>query len=114
MLGDTKSHASFSAEVAEKGSNPPPPRPPPPRIFGPEDDPARPLTGLPEAPADEPNINISERPPKLYQLVNVSQETSFWWDSVDATAIEEEDGEAASFEADFASSVSVRVVSEGG
>ena len=61
----------------------PPERPPPPKIFGPEDDPSA-KVDLPEAPTDEPEVNMQPRNPRLYELVSMSQDTSFWWDSVDA------------------------------
>ena len=39
---------------------------------------------LPEAPEAEPEVVVPDRNPKLYQLVAMSEESSFWWDSVDA------------------------------
>lgn len=62
---------------------PVPPRPPPPKIFGEEDDPSKPVE-LPEAPAEEPTLSLPTRNPKLYSLMSMGQDSSFWWDSVDA------------------------------
>ena len=62
---------------------PPPVRPPPPKIFGQEDDPQV-KVDLPEAPTTVPDINLQPRNPKLYELVSMSQDASFWWDSVDS------------------------------
>ena len=39
---------------------------------------------LPEAPTDVPQMLIPEKNPKLYQLVQMSGESSFWWDSTDS------------------------------
>jgi hypothetical protein len=40
---------------------------------------------LPEAPADVPPMLIPAKNPKLYHLVQMSGEGSFWWDSTDST-----------------------------
>ncbi len=91
----------------------PPPRPPPPKIFGPEDDPSK-AVELPPAPEDEPKVTMGKRNPKLYQLVAMSQENascSFWWDSVDANAVKEEE-DVSMFSVSFDDSVSVRVVQD--
>ena len=101
------------------GGRPRPPRPPPPKIFGPEDDPSRPVE-LPPAAEDAPELKLGKRNPKLYQLVSMSQENpgscSFWWDSVDASAIKAEDEEEGYGQpvavASFDDSVSVRVVQD--
>ena len=67
----------------QKPKQTPPERPPPPKIFGAEDDPEV-KVDLPEAPTDEPEVKMQPRNPRLYELVSMSQDTSFWWDSVDA------------------------------
>lgn len=72
-----------SSKPDEVAKPAPPARPPPPKIFGPEDDPAAKVI-LPEAPTDEPEVTMQPRNPRLYELVSLSQDTSFWWDSVDA------------------------------
>jgi len=40
---------------------------------------------LPDAPTDVPQMLIPAKNPKLYQLVQMSGEGSFWWDSTDST-----------------------------
>ena len=40
---------------------------------------------LPEAPTEVPAMLIPAKNPKLYQLVQMSGEGSFWWDSTDST-----------------------------
>ena len=40
---------------------------------------------LPEAAADVPPMLIPAKNPKLYQLVQMSGESSFWWDSTDSS-----------------------------
>ena len=78
-----------------------PPRPPPPKIFGAEDDPAK-TVDLPEAPMDAPEIKLPERNPKLYSLMSMGTDSSFWWDSVDddaAPTFTEKDALAYRFDA---------------
>lgn len=53
-----------------------------PKIFGTDDDPERSVS-LPPAPEMEPDLAIPKGHPKMYQLVAMSEESSFWWDSVD-------------------------------
>ncbi len=112
--GEVVSAAPTEREVTKQSSQEKkPPRPPPPKIFGAEDDPARPVE-LPPAPEDAPEVKVGKRNPKLYQLVAMSQENascSFWWDSVDASAIKEEE-DMSLFSASFEDSVSVRVVQD--
>ncbi len=92
-----------SAPVAKAASVPPtvaaaaatssnaPPRPPPPKLFSSLETPKKDAAA--ELPDLEPpeTLRLPRRNPKLYELVALSQESSFWWDSVDATAIEDED-----------------------
>jgi len=40
---------------------------------------------LPDAPTDVPPILIPAKNPKLYQLVQMSGESSFWWDSSESS-----------------------------
>ena len=40
---------------------------------------------LPEAPVEVPPMLIPAKNPKLYQLVQMSSESSFWWDSTDSS-----------------------------
>jgi len=42
------------------------------------------LDRLPAAPSDIPPILVSEKNPKMYQLVQMSNESSFWWDSAES------------------------------
>jgi hypothetical protein len=40
---------------------------------------------MPEAPSEVPPMLIPAKNPKLYQLVQMSGESSFWWDSTDSS-----------------------------
>ena len=95
--------------LTEKKRAPPPPRPPPPQLFP---DGNKPYEGKPTLPGampatsaiinsyfsdvtklsagdgeDQsiPEVKIPKRNPKLYQLVAMESEASFWWDSVDSS-----------------------------
>lgn len=78
-----------------------PPRPPPPKLFPQEQQIHDQTVEFPPVPLDEPELKISARPPKLYELVQLSQtdsfdmedvpqrgfmrqnSSSFWWDAND-------------------------------
>ena len=106
-----------------------PPRPPPPKIStsepsqedaASEDKPANDDEERDEAADDVAPLNMPKKNPKLYQLVQMSQEgSSFWWDSVDAAGQayvedDEDDIDMAMFNSSFESEISLRVVEEGG
>ncbi len=42
------------------------------------------LERMPEAPTEVPPLLVPEKNPKMYQLVQMSGESSFWWDSTDS------------------------------
>jgi len=42
------------------------------------------LDRLPAAPSDIPPIMVSEKNPRMYQLVQMSDESLFWWDSAES------------------------------
>lgn len=42
------------------------------------------LERLPEAPVEVPPLLVPEKNPKMYQLVQMSGESSFWWDSTES------------------------------
>ncbi len=72
------------------------------------------------APAPAADAPVPGRNPKLSQLLAMSSENSsfsFWWDSVDATALKEEDDDGdidglSEFNISFDDQVSVRVVKD--
>ena len=67
-----------------------PSRPPPPKLFNDDDKHVKPVE-LPQLPEDAPPVVLPKKNPKLYELVNLSQDSSFWWDSVDTNASAEDD-----------------------
>jgi hypothetical protein len=92
----TTAAAADKPATSEEECKTPPPRPPLPKIFGPEDDPTIPVE-LPSLPESQAEVVLPERNPKLYELVQMSEDSSFWWDSVDAN----EDTSELTLETDF-------------
>jgi len=102
--------ASAQSACNDGASLTPPPRPPPPKIVAPGG-PTEPVE-LTKVAEDEEllPVNLGKRNPKLYELVALSREGSFWWDSVDANALKPEDDEVFDMNISFDESLSVGTV----